>query len=416
MLFYPALPARPDQSLISGVARLSATSWTPPTRARELDPELAITRIDRALIESVERVSRRRPVGVLCTGGLDSALVAAVAAHVTGRPPTLVAVRGGLSSPIEERLQDELATHLGSRLLTIDRLPAFETQPLIDRNANSDFPTGGAFTHVWDYARDRAFAAGVESLLTGEGGNERFSSGALLGADLLGSHPVAAWSQVSRSRDATSSLTGFLREQALNAGLPTVVRPGRSLGESRQARAANPADCWLGSYAKARTGAARRRRQQLQRMHAAGYGWADADAAIALERHELFDAGDAAGANVSSPLSAHEVGAAVAMAHPAIRNPVRVGTQDKHLLRVVARKYLPASLSETRKVGISHQIAVMTRRQDLNALLEPLKVGWDWLGLEIDASFGRPDLLPSETGLLWTRTLAFGAWALNAVP
>lgn len=417
MLFYPALPSLPEKSLLREVRRLPRAGNRPPRHGIPYDIDLnhAVQRLDCAVRGVVGQAISGKRVGVLSTGGLDSALVAAVAAEVSGLPPILVAIRGGLSSPAEEQMQDVLAQWLGAELITIDRLPDFDIAPLIRRNEDSDFPSGGAFTHVWEHAVNIAFSTGVEVLLTGEGGNERFSPGALLAADLLPLHPVKSLAQIGRSRGTETTLASFIREQFNESVLPTVTPSRRRPYHRSMPLATGPGDRWLGHYVQYRQSAALRRRQQLRRLRKAGWSWTEADAAIALERHELFDAGDTKGRSVFAPLSSEVVGAAVATVHPAIRNPVGVGTQDKHLLRVLARHYLPAQLTELRKVGISNQLAVMTKSEDVRDALAPLEKGWHWMGFNIDDYFGRPHLYQPQIGLLWTRMLAFGAWALNAI-
>lgn len=419
MLFFPALPSRHDQSLLQGVCRITPPEHEQPPGTKQVlvrDIVSAVNMLDDALRRVISSMVGDRAVGVLVTGGLDSALVAAIVADVTGRPPRLVAIRGGLSSPIEERLQAELAEWLDSPLATVDTLPTFDVEPLIRRNQGSDFPSGGAFTHIWEHASCLAFEQGVEVLLNGEGGNERFSPGALLAADLLPLHPISAASQAGRSRDSNSSLLAFVRAQIRQGGQPTVV-PGSSVSSESSPQGAKAASSarWLGPYAEQRRPAEHRRRRQLKRLRKAGHTWTDADARIALERHELFDAGDTAGFRVLAPLSSTDVGNAVARVHPTLRNPVRVGTQDKHLLRLVARRYLPPSISETRKVGISNQLAVLTNNADVSDKMKVLEAGWEWLGFDIDSSFGKPYSHPVHAGLLWTRMLAFGAWGLNAL-
>ncbi len=409
MLYFPALPASPEASLLAGVKRLRHTSRDPvDTRMAVAEKDASVEGLHQSIRDSVARsIGDATKVGVLTTGGLDSAVVAALARDSTGCAPVLFAIRGGLSSPLECELQDSLAAELGAELVIIEELPPFSINPLIARNHNSDFPTGGAFTHVWDEAVTLAKSYGIEVLLTGEGGNEVFSPGLALMRDQVASRQFGlATATLGRCRDSFDGGPIHRLWRGYRGFLPEMPQRGAS-GEV--------ASGWRGGYAKDAASSRNRRTRQVQSLRSLGLEFCEIDARIALERHELYDAGGAAKqVRVASPLTSPKVIESFAAVPASLRNPVRVGTQDKHLLRLIGRQHLSPRLTEMRKVGRSDQLTALLGSCSLEEELGRLKPGARWLGLGWDDKFENPRALPVEVGLAWTRTLALCAWALNA--
>jgi asparagine synthetase B (glutamine-hydrolysing) len=404
MLYAPVLPASSTSSLLARVQRWTPTPYPPPALAGRRSLEDGATRVDRALRTAVQSAWQgHQRACVLVTGGLDSAVVAGIVAEVTGRPPLLVAIRAGMSSERELRAQDVLARHLEAELITIEELPEFTIQPLLRRNANSDFPSGGVFTHIWDAAASHAKTAGADLIFTGEGGNEVFGATLASARDQLRAGAfLAALATLGRLRDTDDpNAIGLLIRH------PKV---------SERTLAASLVSEWRGRHVTSAGPASRRRALQIRRMRQSGYSFAEIDTRLSLERADLFNAHTTAvRVPFAAPLQHAEVVAAVTSVHPALRNPVNVGVQDKYLLRLVGRRYLPGAISELRKVGLSNQVSLAVRGSDVGAQLKQIESGARWAGLRLTASFADPRRLPADVGLDWTRMLAIAAWATQGL-
>ncbi|MFF2205807.1 asparagine synthase-related protein [Streptomyces sp. NPDC058145] len=367
--------------------------------------------LDQHVREAVRAAVRGATrVGVLATGGLDSSVVAAVAAEVTGRPPLLVSIRGGLCGDLESDLQNDLASELDGDHLILDDIPPFTLDPLFRLNRGCDLPRGGVFSHVWDQACALAADAGADVLLTGEGGDELFGAGPALAAGLLaGGRLFAAAAVLGRGRrsDDAGYVSGLVRQLSSRAFLPALTQP----------TGAEMALRWRGTYAADAPAATVRRTAQLARLRGAGgLSAAAAVRAVWLERPDLHAAADSE-ARISCrwPLAESQALAdCVDAIPPSSFAPVRVGCQDKHLLRLVARRRLPARITEQRKVGVVNQISVLLRGIERLPHRDRLTAAAAWLGVTLDDAFWRPSVLPAELGLDWTRLLALCAWADNA--
>lgn len=411
MLFYPLLPSDQTRSLLAGVRRISdqaIEAGKPHSQRGQHCSSLAelIEQLGCAVHGAVAAAVRGRSrVGVLATGGLDSAVVAAVAKAVMGEPPVLVCIRGGISSTTELMLQDLLASTLGSEVISLSRIPDFSLEPLLRLNRSSDFPAGGMFTHVWDRAAALAADRGVDLLLTGEGGNEVFSSSIALAYDHVVAHRfVEAMWTIGRLRDSDQPWHHFSRRRVWRRFLGTTGRDSPDLA------------VWRGRYADAEHETAVRRADQISTLRREGWTYSEIDARLWVERCELYSAADSSqGIDFASPLTAPSVLDAVSSVPVEWRNPVRVGCQDKFLLRLLGRPHLPPEITETRKCGVSNQLAVVFGDADLRPALERLTPAATWLGVTLNDRFAVPGLLPAELGLDWTRLLAFCAWADNAV-
>ncbi|MGW2935621.1 asparagine synthase-related protein [Streptomyces sp. NPDC001156] len=407
--------------MLSGVTRIPVSEMNAPRDADSIESHLFDHRRGFRLTDAVDcleghlraavisAIAGADRVGVLATGGVDSSVVAAVVGEVTGIPPLLVSVRGGLSSNREVALQNTLARALGCTLLTCDGIPTFSLDALLRLNEGSDFPKGGVFTHVWDQACERALAAGADVLLTGEGGDELFSPGPALFADLMAAgHPLQAAATLGRYRrsDGSGYLKGMLR-QATQGFLPTLIQPvGQDI--ARQ---------WRGAYADDSRGASARRRAQISRLRKCGHSRTSAATTIWLERVDLHAAQDSMGRiTCRSPLAESRALLECVNAMPAgFRNPMRTGCQEKFLLRLVGRRRLPAEITEQRKVGVVNQISVLLRHIARFPESDRIGTAAEWLGVTLNDAFWRPTSLPAELGLDWTRLLALCTWASNAI-
>lgn len=412
MLFYPLLPAESERSLVAGVRRVQTNATNRGTSVglgvsnRGPNVGLAVEDALRAQIgDAIKSVDR---TAVLATGGLDSAVVAALVKDVTGVPPVLIAIRAGLSSPEEIRLQEILAHNLEAPLVTLDHLPRFHLDSLFRLNDGSDFPAGGVFSHVWDAAAEAAADRGIEIVFTGDGGNEVFSPGMASAFDLF---RLGRWGQAlavaGRSRDSEN--TGMLR--GLGHAVRNTTLP-RSASEGSHYRR------WIGDYADDEAAAHRRRRHQVRGLRRAGLTYREIDAHLWLERFELAAARDSTSrVPFRAPIAeiAAPVVAALATEAPFDSNPVRTGCQDKHALRLLGRKYLPLAITEARKIGVADQNSTLLAGADLDEVIARIKPGADWLGLKLDQDFARPTSLPTTEAYGWGRLLTFSVWALNAI-
>ena len=411
MLHSPLLPSDSSVSALQGVSRFSQHE-AQLAQHFEMSQQLTLGDLTYGLDKRLRAAVRSQlaphaKVAVLVTGGLDSSVVAAITREVTETPPILIAVRGGLSSPVECSLQDIVARSIGSKLVVLDQIPPFRLDALVRLNRNADFPVGGVFSHVWDAALDLASAAGADVVLTGEGGNELFSPGAAAAADQVRlGRIVPTLSAIGRSRpsDGTSVSRSMIRSLR-----------GDLMDESQQRTLPSAVAQWLGGYAQCTSEVSRRRRRQIRQLRRRGLSYTAIAAHVWLERIDLYAARSSRDViPVHSPLADDaRVWSYLARAPVRLLGDLIPGNQDKYLLRLVGRRYLPATITETRKVGLPNQIATILRTADRDEV-HSLRSGAEWAGLRLDGAYDRPSDLPAECGLVWTRTLAMSAWGLNA--
>ncbi len=412
MVHSPLMPSNPRASLLLGVNRLSTherrLQQIKVSDARDLTPERLLSGLDERLRLAIQsRLPHDGPVAVLATGGLDSSLVAAIARDILGISPILIAIRGGLSSHTECDLQEKLARALSSKLIVLDEIPPFTLLPLIRLNQESDFPAGGVFTHVWDAALSLAREADAGVVLTGEGGNELFSPGLAAAADYFRAGRIlAALTAAGRSRPSDDSSVAWSIRRGVRTGMFPDLREAGSRGYVAG---------WQGVYAASARRAYLRRRRQIRQLHQQELSYAAIASHMWLERTDLYAAQSSfAQINVSSPLAED---AALWSWMAAAPKPLLARTavgQDKHLLRLVARRYLPPAITETRKVGVPNQIATILRTVGGDEL-RMIRTGADWLGLSLTSHYETPGELPADCGLAWTRMLAMSAWGMNAL-
>lgn len=415
MLHAPLPPSNRQGTLLLGVSSHATAYHEPPTYC--LSPaasgvllEETVDRIEYCLRAAVADACAGTVPAVLATGGLDSAVIAALVRDVTGTPPTLVSAGAGLLSSVELRLLDDLAGTLGSPQLRLGAVPAFDVEPLLRLNRRADLPRGGVFSHVWDALADLAGAAGETVLLTGVGGDELFSSGFPHALDLLvRGHLTAGLAVLGRTRPSDGSGTfRHVLEQHRSGCLPS-----KAYGPNEYLL-----NHWRGAHAGDAAGAHRRRRAQFAAAAREAGSAAGAEIAVRMERLDLTAATDSRGnVRVEHPMLASKaLRAAVVGAPPAHRSFAGPGALDKTLLRLVGRRYLPAALTETRKTGTINQIAVLLAHGPIPIPTRRLlATAGKWLGLDLDDRFWTPNRLPAEVGVDWTNMLAMSAWATNAL-
>ena len=168
--------------------------WHPEddTPAIPTDPDEVQAVFDQLLVKAVERCLSLPEASVFLSGGVDSGVVAAVAAEQTrarasARPLALCVAFPDPESN-EVATQREVASALGLEVVV---LPADESDPegilipILRRAAASALPTTAPWEAVYDTLAAAARARGCRSVLTGDGGNELLEAGWELAADLL---------------------------------------------------------------------------------------------------------------------------------------------------------------------------------------------------------------------------------------
>lgn len=180
----PLYPADYTRSLLAGVQRiptwasaellegtLKITDAAQPAEVSPASIDETIERLEDTLTLIIsESVKGRKHPAVLCSGGLDSAVVAALTARVLGCSPTLVTITGsGILSPAEMPLIEAVVKFLKARWITIDKKIAFELGDLYAENRGKSWPAGGVFSTGWRVTADTALEHGIDLLLSGEG-------------------------------------------------------------------------------------------------------------------------------------------------------------------------------------------------------------------------------------------------------
>ena len=168
-------------------------------------PDEVHAAFDELLVQAVERCLRPPRAGVLLSGGVDSGVVAAVAAERTRAAGSSAPLALGAAFPDrssnEVAGQRAVAAALGIELvlLPVDEAgPEGILLPVLQSARDSALPS----TVPWEtpYSRLAAVARerGCRSLLTGDGGNELLEAGWELAADLLRASDVRALRRLYR--------------------------------------------------------------------------------------------------------------------------------------------------------------------------------------------------------------------------
>ncbi|KPK61993.1 MAG: hypothetical protein AMS21_08405 [Gemmatimonas sp. SG8_38_2] len=150
--------------------------WDPEEsrRLKSLRPEDAVEETDRLLCESVRlQLIADAPVGALCSGGVDSSLIMAIAARNHKDLAIFHANVVGKSSELKAAVA--LARHLDLHLETVDVVDAdfIERLPEVTRHYGLPFtyhPNSVPFLMVSKLVRKN----GVKAVLSGEGSDECF--------------------------------------------------------------------------------------------------------------------------------------------------------------------------------------------------------------------------------------------------
>jgi len=150
-------------------------------------------RFDEVFNQAVDRCLHNGPTGIFLSGGLDSISVAAVAADRArriGHNPPLALSLGFTDPSCDERVrQAAVARELGLRQYLLDPHEAVGPRPLLEQalelNQEIDAPLLHTYKPSFLALARRARLNGVQTVLTGQGGDEWLAVTPLLAADLL---------------------------------------------------------------------------------------------------------------------------------------------------------------------------------------------------------------------------------------
>ena len=217
---------------------------------------------------------------------------------------------------------------------------------------------------------------------------------------------IAALTTIGRSRPSDG--TPVIR--SLRQGFGNGVFP-----DLREAGSGAHVSAWQGRYASCGGQVRRRRRTQIRQLRNRGFSHTAIATHVWLERTDLYAARSSSDEiPVGSPLADDERLWSCVAGIPVRLRAETAADHDKHLLRLVARRYLPSEITETRKIGVPNQIATLMRTVSHDELAR-IRAGAEWLGLTLTQDYARPGDLPADCGLAWTRMLAMAAWGLNAL-
>ncbi len=224
-----------DSTLFAGISRLGAGTalalgpggvgerryWRPRFQPLEIDSEELTARTRAALERAVARRDEGELTAVLMSGGLDSASVAALCAAVPGRPPVTACSATFPDHPAvdEAELIAELGRELGLRSIEQPVHAGGMLATAVEHRAEWQLPPA-SWGDGWALPLLRAAAAaGIGSVLDGEGGDEVFAPRAQLFADeLRHGHPL-------RARAVLRSIPGY----GLGVGRRDVARVAANL-------------------------------------------------------------------------------------------------------------------------------------------------------------------------------------------
>jgi asparagine synthase (glutamine-hydrolysing) len=168
--------------------------WNPVDQSREIDflPEEEVEQFDSLLDLATARAYAGRRVAIFLSGGFDSVSVAAVACDLAARqhrpPPLALSIGFPALSCDERNVQTAVAERLGMPLHLIDFDDAAGPAGLMRGGLELNSRLGAPLFNTWMPAYlpllDRGLKAGVDTILTGEGGDEWLGTTPFLAADL----------------------------------------------------------------------------------------------------------------------------------------------------------------------------------------------------------------------------------------
>lgn len=182
------------QITISASAVSKRRYWSPTADPHDIDwlADDEAARFDVVLDQAVARALNRHRAGIFLSGGIDSVSVAAVARDLAASTKRAVPIGLSLGFPDpdcdERAVQTSVATQLGLPLELVDLDATVEPDGLIRRglelNAELDAPLFNSWMPAYLALVDRGRNAGIDTILTGEGGDEWLGTSPFLAADL----------------------------------------------------------------------------------------------------------------------------------------------------------------------------------------------------------------------------------------
>jgi Asparagine synthase/Glutamine amidotransferase domain len=156
-----------------------APYWRPEPRHRNWDPQEAHEEFERLLRQPVRRAVEAGRVGVFLSGGIDSALVAAIAAEESRRigaePPLALLMRFPYVYADETVVQRAIATdlELDTVMLTLEEAagPAGVLVAGMRQSGRDWLPPINPWQSAYDTLTMEGVRRGCTSVLSGEGGN-----------------------------------------------------------------------------------------------------------------------------------------------------------------------------------------------------------------------------------------------------
>lgn len=370
----------------------------------------------RAALEAAISVAydRNRPVGILLSGGLDSAVVALVATRLYGADAVILcSASGPFATTAEASTVALIVAETGAELVEVESFdPWWES--LVGANLGASYPVGSAFVGVFARIGRLLSERGVRTALTGDGGDDLFAADQLEVADLLRRGRLLASWRVAASIGmwhGKSPRKVFFQNGPLPLLLPSLpwlrAHGGRviarsilrcapfmvspSLRATMNQIGREIADSWLSEKRAFPSLAAESRWR-------ACIGASEATYPIGPVKR-------------CAPYLAEDVFAASIGCAAHLREPGSIGRRDKDILREVFADILPTPVRWQRKVGhedVVRRAVVLTEAEVTTAYARVEEFTGGLIRLE--PSLSRPAHVPSEMQQAWLRGLYLAAW------
>lgn len=369
----------------------------------------AVSILDAALVRVLERllVSHER-VACLVTGGLDSSLVAALVAKLHGRPPVLLSAGAALDCPPERRLKQALAAHLETPILEPSAQSCrLDLAELVAVNRKAPVPSGGLFTTVYRHLVELAQEHGCDLVLSGEGGNEVHDTTPRVLHDLL---------KRRRYVHALGALGRFAAATGNNAlKIASDLQRGWPGGAPLSRVSHEVVSSWYGEVRHFLPELCDSHSRTTASFLRSGWDLAVYESyrrSLAVAYHQPV--GGSADTCIESPLVHPDVFLASHACDPLERLPMRAGVENRHLLRLVARRHLPLSITEHRKIGtplLLRRLHLEERNKDIYDLFSAS--GLANCGVSVGPSMAAVDAVPPTAGFPWALLLTAAAWMVD---
>ncbi len=388
-----------DETCFAGVRRLPAgfrariaagrltfdRTWDPVPSGP--DPEWLTAsecdRFDEVLERAVARTLQGGRSAVFLSGGLDSGTLAVIARDVTREHNAPAPIALSLGLPDEEcderRIQCAVARDLKLPRQTLDFRTAIGAEPLLVQALSLTRQLGSPLANAWTppylaLAR-RGVRLGVDTVLSGEGGDEWLMTPAGYAADLIQRGRLLAWSRFARMWHASEGgdVTGTFLAMAWRFGLRPLAgqalsRLGPAAWDRRRARRLLASDpSWIAPDPNLRA-------EQVQRAPVAlgparpraGFRRTDLrvcldDAATAVLCDETYAVGSIAGVRLLMPYFDPDLVELICRMPP---DRVNVSGRLRGLQRRILSHRLPALGFDRQKKGTGDVVLPHDRRRE----------------------------------------------------